>query len=123
MPLSYDNTTASISEATVDPAQLPIGRNWTKGSPQALVLWIYGDPNNTGNDQLYVKIGNSKFPYNGDLANPQWEPVIVDLTGVNLNNVSSLTIGIERTGGTGGSGTILIDDIRLYGIIPDADEI
>jgi hypothetical protein len=123
VPLSYDNTSASLSEVTVDPGKLPIGRNWSKGSPQAFILWIYGDPNNTDNDQLYVKVGNSKFPYNGNLTQPQWEPVIVDLTGVNLNNVSSLTIGIERTGGAGGLGTVLIDDIRLYGTIPTAEDI
>jgi hypothetical protein len=123
VPLSYDNTSASLSEVTVDPGKLPIGRNWSKGSPQALVLWIYGDPNNTGNDQLYVKVGNSKFPYDGNLARPQWEPVIVDLIGVNLNNISSLTIGIERTGGVGGSGIVLIDDIWLYGTVPAAEEI
>jgi hypothetical protein len=115
-PMFYDNTSASLSEVTVDPGKLPIGRNWSKGSPQTLVLWIYGDLGNTGNGQLYVKVGNSKFPYDSDITRPWWNPIIIDLIGVNLNNVSSLTIGLERTGGAGGSGMILLDEIILYGV-------
>jgi len=46
----------------------------------------------------------------------------VDLTGVNLNNVPTVAIGIERSGswsgGSGGSGVIFLDDIRFYGTAP-----
>jgi hypothetical protein len=118
VPLSYDNTSVSSSEVSVNPANLPNGSNWSKGSPKALVLWIYGDLGNTGNDQLYVKIGNSKFPYGGDIAIPKWRPMIIDLTGVSLSNVSTLAIGIERSGGTGGSGIVFIDDITLVASAP-----
>ena len=117
-PLLYDNSVASLSEVTLNPADLPIGRDWTIGSPKALVLWIHGNPGNTGNDRLYVKIGNSKFPYDGDITRPQWKPMIIDLAGVSLNNVSSLTIGIERAGGSGGSGIVLIDEIVLAASAP-----
>jgi hypothetical protein len=34
--------------------------------------------------------------------------------GINLGNVTMLSIGFERTGATGGSGTVFIDDIALY---------
>jgi hypothetical protein len=53
------------------------------------------------------------------LQRPQWVPWIVDLaaTGANLSNVTSLTLGIE---GTGSSGLIFVDDIRLY---PQAAEL
>jgi len=118
VPFSFDNTSASSSEVSVNPADLPNGSNWSIGSPTALVLWIYGDLGNTGNDQLYVKIGNSKFPYGGDLAIPKWRPVIVDLTGVSLSNVSTLAIGIERSDGTGGSGIVFIDEITLVASAP-----
>jgi len=122
-PLSYDNTGASLSEVTVDPGKLPIGRDWTKSSPQTLVLWIYGDLGNTGDNQLYVKIGNSRFQYVSDIKKPYWNPIIVDLTGVNLNNVSSLTIGLERIGSAGGSGMILLDEIRLYRVALQPPEV
>jgi len=121
-PLFYNNTSASLSEVTVDPDKLTIGRDWSKGSPQTLVLWIYGDMGNTGNNQLYVKVGNSKFPYDSDITRPQWNSLIVDLTGVNLNNVSSLTIGLERIDGAGGLGMILLDEIRLYGVALQSPE-
>jgi len=120
MPFSYDNSTASNSEATANAADLQVGRDWSKGSPQALVLWIYGDPDNAATDQLYIKIGSSKVIYDGDIARAQWMPWPIDLAslGVNLNNVSTVTIGFERTGGSGGSGVIFVDDIRLYGTPP-----
>jgi hypothetical protein len=116
VPVLYDNTTASISEVTVDPAKLEIGRDWTKGSPQALVLWIYGDPNNTAADRMYVKVNNAKTIYEGDLAQAEWQEFQIDMAalGIDLSNVTSLTIGFERTGAAGGSGTVFVDDILLY---------
>jgi hypothetical protein len=124
VPLIYDNTTASKSEVTVDPGQLPIGRNWSKGSPHALVIWIYGDPTNATSDQLYAKIGSAKAVFDGDISRPTWMQWIIDLDaiGANLSSVSAFTIGLERTGGSGGTGTILIDDIRLYGVAPEPAE-
>jgi hypothetical protein len=120
VPVLYDNTTASISVVTIDPGQLPIGRDWTKGSPQALVLWVYGDFNNTAADRMYVKVNNAKVVYNGDLAQAQWQEFQIDLAalGVDLSNVTSLVIGFERTSAASGSGIVFIDDIRLYGIVP-----
>jgi len=120
MPLFYDNTSASLSEVTANTNDLPIGSNWSIGSPQALVLWIYGDPGNAATDHLYMKIGSSKVIYDGDIVRAQWTQWTIDLAalGVNLNNVSTVTIGLERTGGSGGSGVIFLDDIRLYGTAP-----
>ncbi len=120
VPLLYDNSTATLSEVTVDTAKLDIGRNWTIGSARALSLWFYGDPNNATTEQMYVKLNGVKIIYNGDpsdIADPQWIQWDIDLAsfGINLNNVTELTIGLERTTGAGGSGTVLIDDIRLYG--------
>lgn len=95
----YDKSVAGFSEVIANTNNLKIGSNWSLGTPRALMLWIYGDPANIGNDQLYVKVDNSKFQYNGDIAKPRWESMIVDLTGVDLKNVSSLAVGIERSGG------------------------
>jgi hypothetical protein len=117
VPLSYDNTSASLSEVTVDPGKLPIGRNWSKGSPQALALWIYGDPNNTATEQMYVTVNGVKTVISDvDLTLAAWQEVTVDLAAFNTNlgNVSTFAISIERTGATGGSGMVFIDDIRLY---------
>jgi len=119
VPLTYDNSVASLSEVAVSTTDLAIGTDWTKGGATALVLWFYGDPNNAATEQMYVKINGTKVLYSGDtgvVAAAIWTPWIIDLAslGVNQGNVTSLTIGLERTGATGGSGTVLIDDIRLY---------
>ena len=124
VPLSYDNTVASMSEVTVSASELPIGRNWSKGGAGVLGLFFYGDPNNATTEQMYVKINGTKVLYDGDpgdIALERWNLWIINLSslGVNTDNISTLAIGLERTGATGGSGTILIDDIRLYKVSVD----
>jgi len=117
MPLYYNNTIASYSEASVNTDDLEIGRDWTKGAPGTLVLWIYGDPNNAATEQLYVKIGDTRFDYPGDaaeLTRPIWSEWPIDLTDIDLSNVPTFAIGFERTGASGGAGIVYIDDIALY---------
>ena len=116
-PLSYNNTSASLSEVTVDPGELAVGSNWTIGAPEILVLWFYGDPNNAGTEQLYVKLNNSKLLVSGiDLTQAAWQNAEISLAdfGINLANVTQLVIGLERTGATGSEGILFMDDIWLY---------
>jgi hypothetical protein len=115
MPLSYDNTGVTYSEAvrTFSP-----GQNWKRAGITTLVLYFQGAPDNSG--KLYVKVNGAKVAYGGDaadLARPQWRQWNIDLAslGVNLQNVASLTIEIE---GAGASGTLYIDDIGLYRTAP-----
>jgi len=120
-PLFYDNTSVSISEVTVDTSKLAAGRNWTLGSPVTLVLNIYGDSgNNAATDRMYVKVNNSKVVFDGNISRPQWMQWNIDLAalGISLSNVTQLTVGFESIGGAGGSGMVLIDEIRLYRIAP-----
>jgi hypothetical protein len=114
-PIIYDNTTANYSEVTVNTNDLSIGTDWTIGSPDTLSLWIYGDPNNSTTEQMYVKVNNVKVVYDGNLNTAEWQQWTIDLTslGVNLNNVTTLSIGFEPTGATGGTGMVFVDDIRL----------
>jgi hypothetical protein len=124
MPLGYDNSAASQSEVTVDPANLPIGRNWTIGSPQTMVLWFHGQPSNAVTERMYVKINGSKRSYLGDaadIAEVRWKQWDIDLAsfGTNLSNVTQFVVGFERTGASGGTGTVLFDDIRLYREAPE----
>lgn len=93
--LFYDNTAASLSEVTVNTDELPIGRNWSIGSPQTLVLWVYGDPDNATTEQLYLKIGNTKVLYDGNISEPTWRQWNIDLValGIDLNDVAQLAIG------------------------------
>jgi hypothetical protein len=112
MPVTYDNTTASSSEISVDTDDLALGRDWTIGSPVTMTLWFYGDPDNAA-AQIYVKIGSTRVDYPGDgLRNPGWNQWNIDLATIALGDVRAFSIGLDRI--TAGSGMILVDDIRLY---------
>ncbi|MBP7051590.1 MAG: discoidin domain-containing protein [Phycisphaerae bacterium] len=110
MPFYYDATTEGISEATrtFDPAQ-----DWTLYGVQGLTLWFFGDPTNT-TGQMYVKINGSKVAYDGDADNllrkpwQKWYIPLSSFSGVNLQKVTSMVIGV-----TGGVGVLYIDDIGL----------
>jgi hypothetical protein len=116
VPVSYDNSVASMSEITASTNDLAAGRDWTVASPEKLTFWFYGDPNNSTTEQMYVKVDNVKVVYDGDLTLAEWQEFTVDLAslGIDLSNVSSLTIGFERIGATGGFGMVFIDEMSLY---------
>jgi hypothetical protein len=113
MPLEYDNAFGP-SETTL----ALDGQDWTASRVQTLSLYFYGQAGNSG--QLYVKINNSKLSYDGeaaDITRPQWVAWNIDLSALNgLQNVTSLTIGID---GSNAAGMLYIDSIRLY---PQRDE-
>ena len=116
-PFLFDNTTASISEVSVNTSDLSIGGDWTVGAPSTLSLWVYGDLNNPATEQMYVKINSAKVVISDvDLTLAAWQEVTIALAdfNTNLSNVTTFSIGIERTGATGGSGMVFIDDIHLY---------
>jgi hypothetical protein len=110
MPFMYSNTSFAFSEATrtFSPAQ-----NWTARGIKGLVIYFRGQADNGG--QLYIKIGSKKIAYDGPAANiarPSWQMWSVDLaTAGSISSVKSLTIGVE---GSGKTGKLYIDDIRLY---------
>ena len=119
MPLFYSNTggaASSEAELTLSPAQ-----NWTEAQVQTLVLFFHGTAGNTG--QLYVKVNDSKVVYDGDagdIEQERWNQWNIDLAslGANLQNVTTLSIGID---GNGASGTLYFDDIRLYVSAPEPE--
>jgi len=111
MPFFYDNTgAAAYSEGE---RTFAVPQDWTAAGVQTLTLWFHGTAGNTG--QLYVEVNGSKVVYDGDAADMQraWQPWNIELAsfGVNLQNVTTLAIGID---GNGASGTLYFDDIRLY---------
>jgi hypothetical protein len=119
MPLVYSNTGgATYSEAE---RTFAVGQDWTRAGATTLVLYFRGTEGNTG--QLYVKVDGSKVVYSGDAAdkaNVEWTQWNIDLAslGIDLQNVTKLSIG---TDGNGASGTLYIDDIRLYGQAPQPE--
>jgi hypothetical protein len=116
MPLLYDNVGgASYSEGTRTFAS---PQDWTNHGVNTLLLWFHGTAGNTG--QLYVKINDTKIPYDGDAGNTAieaWQSWSVDLnsSSTNLQNVTKLAIGVD---GISASGTLYFDDIQLAASVP-----
>jgi len=117
-PLLYNNTTASYSEVSLSTSQMTIGQDWTQEGLNTLSIWFYGDPNNAGTEQLYVKLNNSKLVISGvDLTLAEWQNVEIPLAdfNINLTNVTQIVIGLERTG-AGSEGILFMDDFRLRAV-------
>ncbi len=116
MQFAYNNGgTVERSEAV---RQLDPPEDWTRGGAKSLVLYFYGVPENTWG-RPYVRINGVTVVYGGDpgdLAKESWVQWTVDLgqVGVDLGQVRTLAVGVD----TGGSGTLYLDDIRLYREVP-----
>ncbi|MEJ2704079.1 MAG: hypothetical protein P8Z79_16715, partial [Sedimentisphaerales bacterium] len=120
MPLLYTNeagVTNSEAERT-----LTWPRDWTEENVAELSLWFQGDPANAA-DPLYVAVGNAVVANDDPTVaqTDQWTQWVIPLQefadqGANLNNVGEIAVGLGSKGGAsaGGSGTMYIDDIRLY---------
>ncbi len=126
MPLLYVNEDgASNSEAVMT---LAAPRDWTEGGVGELSLWFRGDSSNAP-EPIYVAISNTAGApgtaahEDQDAATKtawtQWRIPLQSFSdqGINLTNVDKIAIGLgNKSGmaGPGGSGTMYIDDIRLY---------
>ena len=125
MPLLYANEAGvTNSEATMTLTAL---RDWTEGGVTELSLWFQGASGNAA-EPMYVAVSNSTgvpavVTYNDPSAATirtwiEWQIPLQDFAdqGINLTNVDKIAIGLGSQGGaaTGGSGTMYIDDIRLY---------
>jgi len=125
MPLLYVNEAGVMnSEATLT---LTAPRDWTLAGVAELSLWFRGASGNAA-DPLYVAVANSAgIPAVVAQEDPEaatarsWTQWRIPLQafgdkGVNLTNVDKIAIGLGSKGGAavGGSGTMFIDDIRLY---------
>jgi len=127
LPYVYNNTGAGgkavYSEATANVADLPIGTNWSGVGGKMIRVWFYGNSTNSvgANDRMYIKLNGVKVPYDGDPADLQdasWQAWDIDLalfTGMDLTNVTQVSLGFgDDNGIAGGSGTVYFDGITLY---------
>jgi hypothetical protein len=126
MPLIYDNTLGvQNSEATLTLTSL---RDWTTGDVVELSLWFRGSPTNAA-EPLYVAVSNAAgspviVAHDDPTAAKKsfWSHWTIPLQtfgdhGINLTNVDTLAIGLGNKAGittSGGTGTLYVDDIRLY---------
>ncbi|MBC8472132.1 MAG: hypothetical protein H8D56_21950, partial [Planctomycetes bacterium] len=115
MPMSYDNAVGK-SEATLT---LTSNRDWTVNGVNTLTIWFRGSSSNAAG-QMYVTLnGSARVDHNNPDAamTTRWTEWNIDLQafadqGVNLSNVTSITLGLSSV--TGGTGMMYFDDIRLY---------
>ena len=129
MPLLYFNEAGvTNSEAALT---LTAPRDWTVAGVGELSLWTRGDAANAA-DPLYVAISNTAgapavMAHDDPSAaiNTAWRQWRILLQvfadqGIDLTNVDKLAIGAGSKGGAaaGGTGTMYIDDIRLYRAAP-----
>ena len=116
MPMSYDNSAAAMSEATLT---LTSNNDWTVNGVNTLVVWFRGASGNAA-ETLYVTLNGSAkvdcdIPDAATLT--RWTEWNIDLQafadqGIDLTNVDSITLGLSSI--TAGSGTMFFDDIRLH---------
>ena len=115
-PMHYDNTAGTFSQVVASTSNLAAGSNWSAGGADTFAIWFRGTETNVATDQIYAKINDTKFVYDGpasDISRTAWTKFEIPLAGMNLSNVTSVTIGVERIGVSGGSGDIYLDDIEL----------
>ena len=126
MPFEYNNSgtggKARYSEAQREWAS---PQDWTRKAVKALTVYFYGDPANAA-EQLYVAVEDNTGQVrvvnhpNPDAAQAagwqEWNIALTQFSGVNLNAVKKLCIGLGNrvSPAAGGSGKIYIDDIRLH---------
>jgi hypothetical protein len=126
MPLLYINETGvTNSEASLT---LSSTRDWTEEGVGVLSLWFRGESANAA-EPLYVTASNASgapaVVANNDPAVAtlivwtEWRIPLQTFAdqGITLTNVDKIAIGVGSQSGmaaAGGSGTVYIDDIRLY---------
>ncbi len=126
MPLLYVNEAGvTNSEGAMT---LTVPRDWTQAGVEELSLWFRGDSANAV-EPLYVAVSNTTgtpaVVANDDPAAAtriRWTEWRIPLQtfvgqGIALGNVDKIAVGLGSESGVasaGGSGTMFIDDIRLY---------
>lgn len=125
MPLFYTNEDGvTNSEATL---MLTSPRDWSLAGVSVLSVWFRGASGNAA-DPMYMGIFNSAGgpaivahddPEAAVIRSwTQWRITLQEFAdqGINLGDVDKIAIGVGSKAGsaTGGTGTIYIDDIRLY---------
>ena len=126
MPLFYVNEAGvTNSEAALT---LTAPRDWTQVGVAELSLWFRGVSGNAA-EPLYAAISNAAgapavvaYEDVATVASSRWTEWRIVLQafadqGINLSDVDKIAIGLGSSAGvasSGGSGTIFVDDIRLY---------
>jgi len=128
MPLGYDNSgTGGKARYSETVREWISPQDWTINNVKALTLYFYGAPANAP-EGLYVAVEDNaghvkvvNYPDPAAVQEPAWQEWNIELAqlssaGVNLKAIKKMYIGLgNRTSPkVGGTGTIFIDDVRVY---------
>ena len=124
LPIWFDNTTVSYSEAT----RFVDNEDWTRHGIESLSLYFRKGADNTGGGQVYVKINDKEVVYQGPADVPpgwqtdQWIHWIIDLSavGTDLTNVTKIMVGVK---GANAKGVLYVDDIAFYKHTPASEQV
>jgi len=125
MPLFYINEAGVTNSEAAMTMTAP--RDWTLAGLGELSVWIIGASGNAA-DPVYIAVSNSAGapaivanddPTAATLTKwTQWRVPLQAISdqGIDLGNVDKIAVGLGSKGGVavGGSGTLYVDDIRLY---------
>ena len=121
MYVFYDNTEARISKVE---RFWETPQDWTRKGVETLIVWVHGGPDNIA-EPLQVILGDSA-DNTAVVVHPdpevllsddwlQWSIPLSDFVGVNLGEITSMTIVIgDDATEEGGTGLIYIDDVCLH---------
>ncbi len=123
-PFMYNNIVAGISEVR---REWETPQDWTANNLKSLTVWFEGDPGNS-DEPLYILIGDStgaeKVFTHEDPAAVQldgwqeWNILLSEISDAGLNPaaIKKMCIGVgdKENPQTGGTGTLYLDDIRVY---------
>ncbi len=121
VPLAYDNSKAGLSEVT-----RTLNADWTRDEVLTLTLFYKGRLSNDA-EPMYVALNGTAITHDNPQAAraggwTQWDILLKDFAdlGVNLAKVDTISIGFGNKAKPvpGGSGHVLIDDVRLYRSLP-----
>jgi len=97
-------------------------RDWNQQGVTKLSLWFRGAPGNAA-ERMFVALNGNAVAYHADSAATQiavWTEWVIELQtfadqGMDLTNVSTITIGFgtKNSPAAGGTGQMLFDDIVL----------
>ncbi|UCF15753.1 MAG: LamG domain-containing protein [Phycisphaerales bacterium] len=114
MRYDYD-TNMMISESTLTVTR----RDWTERGVTKLSLWFRGAAGNAA-ERMFIALNGTAVVYHDDPAATQmagWNQWVMDLAafGIDLTNVSTMTIGFgtKNAPAAGGTGTVYFDNIGL----------
>ena len=124
LPIWFDNTAASFSEAT----RFVDNEDWTRHGIESLSLYFRKGADNTGGGQVYVKINDKQVVYQEPADVPpgwqtdKWIHWIIDLSavGTDLTRVTKIMIGVQ---GANAKGVLYVDDIAFYKNTPASEQV